>query len=85
MKTLILASTLTLFIILIIALFIVSNLLVEYIKINEKIKDENWSLIQELKECENDERNPFDQRTFTPPKRENKNIINKTINWNYVR
>lgn len=82
MKSLTLTLILILFIILIIALFVVSILLFEYIKINEMLKNENWSLIQA---CKKEERNSFDQRTFTPPKRENKSIINKTIIWNYER
>ena len=82
MKSLTFALITTLFIILTLALFIVSNLLFEYIKINEILKNENWSLIQA---CKKEEKNSFNQRTFTPPRRENKSIINKTINWNYVR
>ena len=82
MKSLTFALITTLFIILIVALFIVGNLLVEYVKINEILKNENWSLREA---CQKEKRNSFDQRTFTPPKRENKSIKNKTINWNYVR
>jgi len=82
MKSSIFALILILFIILIVALFIVSNLLFEYVKINEIIKNENRSLREA---CQKEKRNFFNQRTFTPPKRENKSIINKTINWNYVR
>lgn len=82
MKSLTIALILTLFILLVVALFVVSNLLFEYVRINEKIKNENWSLIQA---CKKEERNPFNQRTFTPPKREKINIINKAPNWNYVR
>ena len=93
-----------LFIFLFVALFIVGNFLVEYIKINEEIKNENWSLkqdnrqikqllgacVEELKkykkECEIEERKPFNQKTFILPKRPiNRIIRNRTINWNYVR
>jgi len=52
MKSLTFALILTLFIILIVALFIVSNLLFEYIKVNQELKNENWSLTQDNTQLE---------------------------------
>ena len=64
MKSFIFALIATLFILLNIALFIVSNLLVEYVKINEILKNENYDTTQleqlsnacakELRECKSD-------------------------------
>lgn len=52
MKSSIFALILILFIILIVALFIVSNLLFEYIKVNQELKNENWSLTQDNTQLE---------------------------------
>jgi len=42
----------TLFILLIFTLFIVGNLLFEYIKVSRELKNENWSLIQDNRQLE---------------------------------
>jgi len=48
MKTLILI----IFILLIFALFIAGNLLIEYIQLNDEIKEKNWDLIQDNRHLE---------------------------------
>ena len=52
MKSLIFAIIATLIVLLIFVLFMVSNLLIEYIEVNEKIKDENWELVKNSRQLE---------------------------------